>query len=565
MPRLTLRLKIPLYTSAIVVALIALMLAIVNWQAQSYVSQNVGRQLEQDRERIQVIARERINALRQAAQLVASFPRLNALLADTDAPTIRDFLIEYTRENRRAEALIVLDPAGRLLARTDGEEGGIAEAEVESRWMQPALANGSSAGLLLTARGTYDAVAVAAGPTGAVFGFVFAAAPLNDAFAKALQSSSDEEVVLATTGGVLGSTLERARLPWQSGSEWGLMRDAAGRLQSATVAGESYAVLPFWLGAPESGVLAVILQSRDVLLAPYRRIQGILLGVGLLAVAVGALASVRVARSVTEPVDQLVAGTERVTAGNFAEPIRVRSNDEIGDLAHAFNDMMRGLRERADMQKFVSQSTVEMIRSRNSEEFALGRRVQLTVFFSDIRGFTELAEQRPPEEVVQVLNASLSLQADIVRKYGGDVDKFVGDCVVALFFSESSAMDAVQCAIEIEKSLGQFNATLPAGDRIAIGIGIATGEAVLGSIGSEDRRDFTAIGSTVNLCSRLCATAGAGEILLAESSYQHIAEQVPAEHLAPIAIKGFSQPVPVFRISYGDQRAPASPRASAVS
>jgi adenylate cyclase len=364
---------------------------------------------------------------------------------------------------------------------------------------------------------------------------------------------------------VLGSTLERARLPWQSGSEWGLMREAAGRLQSTAVAGESYAALPFWLGAPESGVLAVILQSRDVLLAPYRRIQQILLLVGLLAVGAGVLASVRVARSVTEPVDQLVAGTERVTAGNFAEPIRVRTNDEIGDLAHAFNDMMRGLRERADMQKFVSQSTVEMIRSRNSEEFALGRRVQLTVFFSDIRGFTELAEQRPPEEVVQVLNASLSLQADIVRKYGGDVDKFVGDCVVALFFSESSAMDAVQCAIEIEKSLGQFNATLPAGDRIAIGIGIATGEAVLGSIGSEDRRDFTAIGSTVNLCSRLCATAGAGEILLAESSYQHIAEQVPAERLAPIAIKGFSQPVPVFRISYGDQRAPASPRASAVS
>lgn len=556
MPRLTLRLKIPLYTSAIVVALIALMLAIVNWQAQSYVNQNVGEQLEKDRDGIQVVARERATGLRQAAQLVASYPALSALLLETDAVTIRDFLIGYTRENRRSELLIVLDTSGRVLARTDTPEN-TAVPEVQRRWMQPTLAGNSAAGLLATPQVNYDAVAVPIAPAGTLFGFVIAGAPVDDAYAGQLKSATGDEVVLATTGGVLGSTLERARLPWQSGGEWGLLREAAGRMQSATVAGESYAALPFWLGAPESGVLAVILQSRDVLLAPYRRIQGILLGVGLLAVAVGVLASVRVARSVTEPVDQLVAGTARVTAGNFAEPIRARSNDEIGDLAHAFNDMMRGLRERADMQKFVSQSTIEMIRAQSASEFAQGRRVQLTVFFSDIRGFTELAEQRPPEEVVQVLNASLSLQADIVRKYGGDVDKFVGDCVVALFFAESSAMDAVQCAIEIEKSLGQFNATLPEVDRIAIGIGIATGEVVLGSIGSEDRRDFTAIGSTVNLCSRLCATAGAGEILLAESSYQHIAEQVPAEHLAPIAIKGFSQPVPIFRISYRGQSSPA--------
>ena len=273
---------------------------------------------------------------------------------------------------------------------------------------------------------------------------------------------------------------------------------------------------------------------------------------GLAGVVVAVVYSARFSRSITAPVDKLVEGTQRVSAGDFTVPIDVQTGDEIGHLAQSFNSMLQGLREREAIGKFVSQSTIEAIQGNLHGMSAQGQRTTLTVFFSDIRGFTELTEKRAPEEVVKILNYCLSLQAQIVKKYGGDIDKFVGDCVVAHFYESGanrSAMDAIQCSIEIEKALEKFNATLAEGERIEVGIGLVTGEVVLGSIGSEDRRDFTAVGSNVNLASRLCGMAGAGEILLAESCYNRVKDEVPAERLAPLTVKGFSTPIPVYRIT----------------
>ena len=113
--------------------------------------------------------------------------------------------------------------------------------------------------------------------------------------------------------------------------------------------------------------------------------------------------------------------------------------------------MTRGLRERADMQKFVSQSTMEMIQS--TSKASASERKRLTMLFSDVRGFTRFAEQRQPEEAVEWLNRCLGLQADLVRKHNGDVDKFVGDAVFALFDGEDMAFDAVRCAVEIQRQM----------------------------------------------------------------------------------------------------------------
>src|SRR6185295_14947734 len=132
-------------------------------------------------------------------------------------------------------------------------------------------------------------------------------------------------------------------------------------------------------------------------------------------------------------VKKLVEGTQQVAAGNFDYRLDIPSTDEIGDLASSFNTMIQGLRERADMQKFVSMSTVEMIQSSNTKKISAGEKVVLTVLFSDMRGFTSMSEHRTPEDTVRVLNACLSLQAGKVQKFHGDVDKFIGDAVLALF------------------------------------------------------------------------------------------------------------------------------------
>ena len=211
--------------------------------------------------------------------------------------------------------------------------------------------------------------------------------------------------------------------------------------------------------------------------------------------------------------------------------------------------MTQGLRERADMQKFVSQSTVEMIQARTRPTSAGERRV-MTMFFSDIRGFTSISEHRSPEEVVSMLNRCLSLQADLVRKFGGDVDKYVGDAVFAHFAGPDMVLNAIRCGVEIHRALDVMNASSTE-EPLAVGIGIVTGEAILGSIGSADRLDYTAIGSNVNLSARLCERAKAKEILMSESAWQQVRDLVAAEPVEPLDVKGFSEPIKAWRMTVG--------------
>jgi adenylate cyclase len=136
-----------------------------------------------------------------------------------------------------------------------------------------------------------------------------------------------------------------------------------------------------------------------------------------------------------------------------------------------------------------------------------------------------------------------------VKKFKGDIDKFVGDCVVALFTGDDMELNAIRCAVETHRGLKELNASSPDKPPIRVGIGIVTGEVILGSIGSEDRLDYTIIGSNVNLCSRLCSSAGPGETLIAESTYTRVQGLVAAEKVDPIKVKGFSEAIPVYKMS----------------
>jgi adenylate cyclase len=155
---------------------------------------------------------------------------------------------------------------------------------------------------------------------------------------------------------------------------------------------------------------------------------------------------------------------------------------------------------------------------------------------------------------VKILNNCFTLQAEKVKKFGGDIDKFVGDAVMALFLGEDMALNAIRCAVEIQKAIDAFNAEHPAQDPLEVGIGIATGDVVLGAIGSQDRLDFTVVGSHVNLASRLCSLAGAREILLADSTYALVSDLIAAQPLEPLTVKGFSEPVSIYKMVVNSTR-----------
>ena len=254
-------------------------------------------------------------------------------------------------------------------------------------------------------------------------------------------------------------------------------------------------------------------------------------------------------RVVVHPIGNIGGVAQRVGEGDFSAVANVQSQDEIGDLARRINEMVIGLRERFHLQKFVSQQTVDAVHQADLMGVKLGgERKVATVFFSDVRGFTSFSEKVEPERVVTMLNSILSRQTTFVKKYGGDIDKFVGDELVAVFLGDEMVQRAVQCAMEIQQTMNDVTAT--AGEDIGIGIGINTGEMVMGAMGSEDRMDFTVIGDSVNLGARLCSAAKRGQVLISENSARYLrgTKSVELARLDPIRVKGKEQPIKVFEV-----------------
>lgn len=242
---------------------------------------------------------------------------------------------------------------------------------------------------------------------------------------------------------------------------------------------------------------------------------------------------------VIKPIGTIGEVVGLVGAGNLSVATNITSKDEIGELAKRINEMIKGLRERFHLEKFVSQQTVDYVKKSDERGVKLGgERKEATVFFSDVRGFTAFSEKVEPERVVTMLNNILSRQAMIVRKFGGDIDKYVGDELVAVFQGENMVLNAVQCAIEIQKMMESIYSEI--GEEIAIGIGINTGEMVMGAMGSEERMDFTVIGDAVNLGARLCSAAGRGQVLISEFAAKYIFNDSTIEltKLEPIKVKG---------------------------
>ena len=297
---------------------------------------------------------------------------------------------------------------------------------------------------------------------------------------------------------------------------------------------------------------AVIVEKRqrDAYLAIEKMLEslGLWVVVGLAVAVAGAIA---LALRISRPILKIERVAEEVAQGNFQARVEgVRSRDEIGDLARRMNDMVVGLNERFQLAKFVSGGTLAAIKLSDHQGVRLGgERRLVTMVFCDIRGYTAFAERHDPEVVVEVLNLYFQHLADLVADHGGDIDKFVGDQIVAVFQGEDMVANAVRCALAMQRRMIELSRQHPDWD-LAIGIGINTGEVIVGAMGSRERMDYTVLGDHVNLAARLCAQAGPGQTLVTDSSYRAIAgsSEFAIAALAPIVLRGKSEPVAVYQV-----------------
>jgi len=215
--------------------------------------------------------------------------------------------------------------------------------------------------------------------------------------------------------------------------------------------------------------------------------------------------------------------------------------------------------KRTHLQRYLSPSVVEEIIDRPEMVELGGSKRQLTAMFCDIRGFTRLTEQVAPDELVSLLNEHFTAMTDIVFEHEGTLDKYIGDEIMAVFGSplpsRDDAIRATCAAIDMQAHLEHMRVERRRVGRpeFDVGIGLATGEAIAGNVGSPTCMGFTAIGDSVNTARRLCGRAEAGEILICERTYKYVAEIIEAECLGPLELKGKQESVVAYRV-IGRQR-----------
>ena len=250
----------------------------------------------------------------------------------------------------------------------------------------------------------------------------------------------------------------------------------------------------------------------------------------------------------------LTAAKEAVV--NVSVAPRIDPSGSVRGLVIAIEDITDVSKVKNTFKRYVSKQVVDELLDDDAKLNLGGEEREVTVLFSDIRGFTSMSENMSPESVVSTLNEYFSDMIDIVFKYNGTLDKIIGDELMIVYGAPISAKDdtqrAVITAVEMQKQITRLNKQrkkrkdMP----VSAGIGINRGVVVSGNIGSRDMMDYTVIGDTVNLGARLCSAAGPGEILVSSTVWKETQKDHSYKKLEPIKVKGKKNKVSVYRIEY---------------
>jgi class 3 adenylate cyclase len=320
--------------------------------------------------------------------------------------------------------------------------------------------------------------------------------------------------------------------------------------------------LHFYLFEPEKSAFALV---RSVTEGSREVISTVSFNMRIIAVVALVLVLFllhKVAKRITEPIAVLAVATEQVTAGRLDDvklPDAPKGRkDEIGTLCRSFEEMVTGLKEKEKVKgvlnKVVSQEIAQEIMKGTIH--LGGEEKKVTVFFADIRDFTHMSSHLEPAEVIEMLNLCMTKVSHVIDEFGGVIDKYIGDAVMALFGAPidkgDSALMAIRCGLKIVETLSEWNreraqAGLPP---IEMGIGIHSGNVLVGNMGAENRLNYTVIGNNVNLASRLCGVATPMQVLISPETYAepHVKENIEVESLPPIELKGYEEKVSLLAV-----------------
>lgn len=317
----------------------------------------------------------------------------------------------------------------------------------------------------------------------------------------------------------------------------------------------------FKLTVPRSGKTGKLLVGTSLAVVEREARRDLLVNGGVMAGALLLLlvySSVTLGRLVVKPIQRVMVSMRAVRDGDLDTEVDIKRSDEIGILAETYNFMVRGLRERERLKdafnRYVSRQVYEKFQA--GEITLTGEMREATVLFSDIRSFTNLSEQLTPTDVVAMLNEYFDEMVEIVFKYDGFLNKFIGDALMAVYNApleqDRPELRAVRTGMEMIEALERLNQRRAARGQFAIkiGIGINTGPVVAGNIGHERRLEYTVIGDAVNLAQRIeSQTKVTGTaLLISDSTYRKVAEYVDVEPLPAVKVKGKQEAVLLYAV-----------------
>jgi class 3 adenylate cyclase len=388
---------------------------------------------------------------------------------------------------------------------------------------------------------------------------------------------SPTEAILAfdQAGNVVMSTSELAMQPGERGALQGLIRSKSTELTTIRLGGKDRVVKGFWFDP--FGWYMMVTEERVTFYSRVSEItqrSAIILGAAILfAIALMLI----FARYLTRPLTR-VAGTMKtiIATNDLSQRVTVEYRDEIGGLAQTFNLMVEELEKaygqiknyafkavlaqkreqkiRNIFQKYVPQELIDQF-FKNPESMLVGENRMLSILFSDIRSFTTISEKLAPDELVNSLNRYFNIMVDIIMdKHKGIVDKYIGDAIMAIFGApvkhDDDGLQSVLAGLDMREALDDFNAAQKSAGKpeFPIGVGIHYGEVTVGNIGTEKKMDYTVIGDSVNLASRLeglTKTYHQG-LIISETLHAQVKDMVPCRLLDSVTVKGKTIGVKIY-------------------
>jgi adenylate cyclase len=264
-------------------------------------------------------------------------------------------------------------------------------------------------------------------------------------------------------------------------------------------------------------------------------------------------------RSVGRSIAEISAGASRVRSGDYSVKLSEDTFDEIGELKRGFNRLVEGLQKRDLIEqtfgRYVDKKVAEELMNKPEALRLGGEKRTVTIMMSDLRNFTSVSEKLPPEVVIKMLNRYFARMIAVIERYRGIIVDFYGDSILVFFNGPSEevpnrALDAVRCALEMQREHHSFVREneaegLPV---VMMGIGIHTGEVVVGNIGTESRAKYGIVGSDVNLTDRIQATASAEKVVISEKTYEAIADKTTVSFAFKVCLKGVESQKKLYEV-----------------